>query len=384
MKPLISIGINLIAWRSEKLSGAGKYMQRLFRAMQSEDTSRYAFTVYLQQGIDPSIFCIPDTPSFRIVRVPRLGNPFVRMLFEQTLFRFYIRKCDAMFSPLPTNPLWGDWKNIITIHDLVWYFYPNRLSFFKRLHAQVVPRFIARKADQIVTVSENSRNDIVAVHGVAQDKINVVYNFILPDEPVLSDEPGETGGVTIRMTDGREITFTGPYFLSVSSLQPHKNIRRLLEAFDLFRAANPGYKLCIVGDEVRNYRELYDFTKERGLTESVVFTGYLDDCALGRLYTHCTATVYISLYEGFGIPPLEGFYHGKTCVVSGISSLPEVVGRAGIYVDPYDAGSIAKGLETCLRNGKEYTPYIGEQIAKFQPGAQIEKLFHLFGTIHSK
>ena len=118
-------------------------------------------------------------------------------------------------------------------------------------------------------------------------------------------------------------------------MQPAKNIDGLIDAFHLFHLENPSFYLYIVGSKGWNYRNLFTQVEKYNLEDRVIFTGYLDDSELSILYSKCIGVVYVSFYEGFGIPPLEGFYHNKSCVASNTSSIPEVVGKAGVLVDPY-------------------------------------------------
>ena len=113
----------------------------------------------------------------------------------------------------------------------------------------------------------------------------------------------------------------------------------------------------------------------------VFFSGYLDDVSLSTLYSYSKGIIYVSFYEGFGIPPLEGFYHGKSCVASNVSSIPEVVGEAGYLVDPYDIKSIAGGMDLLVDDIEGRVRFIPEQLKKFIPENQIKKIIGLFNSL---
>ena len=117
------------------------------------------------------------------------------------------------------------------------------------------------------------------------------------------------------------------------------------------------------------------------IEDKVFFLGYLDDKKLSTLYSACIGVAYVSFYEGFGIPPLEGFYHNKVCIASSTSSIPEVVGKAGILVNPHEISSIYLGLKLFLKEKEKLTKYIPEQLRKFNPQKQIQVFNDLF-TLH--
>lgn len=375
------IGINLIAWHSNKLTGAGKYMQRLFYAMGEMDLRRYHFYIYLQKGIDERIFHIPKDCDYDIIRVPKLNNIILRALFEQTFFYLWIRKCDILFAPIYTNPLMGRWKNVITLHDIASFIYPVKYSRLKQYWINLSARYMVKYSDLIITVSENSRKDIINILNVDPEKIKVIYNFITSGEIIVKNDIYNPKKQIIFSKKGQPMNIEKPYFVTVASLQPHKNLLGLIKAFALFREEHLNYKLYIVGGAVYNYNILYNHVHKENLADAIIFTGYLDDIEVNKLYSCCEAVVYVSFYEGFGIPPLEGFYHGKVCIVSNTSSIPEVAGEAGIYADPYDIYSIKSAMEEFILNGEKYKVNIQKQILKFNPHTEIEKFFQIINSL---
>ena len=118
----------------------------------------------------------------------------------------------------------------------------------------------------------------------------------------------------LLVNDGISLRLDVPFFVTVSTLQPAKNIDGLIKAFILFKKKNPSYYLYIVGNKGWNYSGLFDLVKQNNMEKYVFFSGYLDDVSLSTLYSYSKGIIYVSFYEGFGIPPLEGFYHGKSCV----------------------------------------------------------------------
>jgi glycosyltransferase involved in cell wall biosynthesis len=231
-------------------------------------------------------------------------------------------------------------------------------------------RICAKKANHIVTVSENSKSDIIEYLSISPQKITVIYNFILESEDVCKQGDGDS---CIIAKNGDILMINKPFFVSVSTLQPGKNIEGLITAFSAFSEKNPQYYLYIVGNKGWGYDSIFKVARKLNICDKVFFTGYVDDSNLAKLYSNCEGVVYVSFYEGFGIPPLEGFYHNKACVVSDTSSLPEVVGQAGILVNPYNTTSIKDGLESFIQNKCHLERHIPTQISKFNSDIQVLK-----------
>lgn len=366
------IGINLISIRSNQLSGIGKHIDRFFMEMKHFDLSDCKFFIYLQKNIDERKFSLPDNMTYDILRVPAVGGGFKLAVFEQTLFHFWIKKCDLMYSPNYASPWFGSREKIISIHDIYPIIYKKSYRAWKRLWIRILYKINAHFADTIITVSECSKNDLITVLHIKPKRIKIIYNFISSDEfKAIADNSLENinlGTVNVQK----------PYFLSVSVLKPVKNYEGLIKAFSLFHQEHPEYKLLIVGSKGWDYDSIFNVVKDNNLTASVIFTGYISDKEINILYANCEGVILVSFYEGFGYAPLEGFYRNKPCIVSDVASIPEVVGNAGIYVNPYDIQSINQGMESFIHMKDELTIYIPEQINKFDPHIQTSKLIEIF------
>lgn len=369
----VQIGINLISFRDSKAIGTFVYMKRLFTQMSEIDLSNIHFIIYMQKHIDPADFHIPPDCDCEIIFVPQLTTPIKRIIFEQTLFYKYLKKMDVFYTPSSTSLPWlTRYKKIFTVHDMVPFTCRQKYSWFKRKYIQLTTKLCLKIGYHIVTVSQNSKKDIIRYTHINPNKISIIYNFITNHEPITQQGPHK-----VFTSDGQPINLNRTYFLTVSTLQPGKNIEGLLEAFNIFLHKNANYYLYIVGNKGWGYQTIFDKVKRLKLDQNVILTGYMDDASLSTLYDNCIGVVYTSFYEGFGIPPLEGFYHKKSCVASNNSSLPEVVGKAGILVDPYHPNSIAEGLNTFLTRHTELEKEIPTQIAKFSPTTQT----HAFLTL---
>jgi len=191
-------------------------------------------------------------------------------------------------------------------------------------------------------VSETSKADILRYCDVPADRIVVVYNAI---DDRFAVAPADEA---VRRARER-YQLDGPFALYAGNIKPHKNIERLIDAFDLVRRSGfERLELLIIGDQISKYPRLRRAVDKHKLHKHVRFLGFVPDDTLAALYRLATVFVFPSLYEGFGLPPLEAMASGTPVVTSNRSSLPEVVGDAAVLVDPYSAPSIAEGIQRVL------------------------------------
>jgi glycosyltransferase involved in cell wall biosynthesis len=228
---------------------------------------------------------------------------------------------------------------VVTIHDCIHLMFPQYLpGKLAYLYARGSMWSAVHKADCILTVSEASKRDILRFFGVDERKVVVIYNAI--DERFLAP-PDE-----LRMDQVRQrYQLDHPFLLYVGNIKPHKNIERLIDAFGRVRAAGlTDLKLLIIGDEISKYPALRQAVHRHRLDKHVRFLGFQPYETLASFYRLARAFVFPSLYEGFGLPPLEAMACGAPVVTSNVSSLPEVAGGAAVLVDPHDPQSIAGGI----------------------------------------
>jgi glycosyltransferase involved in cell wall biosynthesis len=283
------------------------------------------------------------------------------VLFEQLALPFYlINKKSIFYSPTPSIPLFAKFLNkknifISTIHDMIPFRVENKYSFFRSIYVKILSKKSAQISDKVITVSEFSKKDIAEIAGVELSKIDVIYNFI-PELNLVSN------------------TVSEPYFVTVCTIEPGKNIENMILGFKKFITNNYGfefYKYKIIGQFGWNYNEIIALLKNLKLEGKVEFTGYLSDIEKNNLLKNCTGMIYLSKYEGFGIPPLEAMYFNKISIVSNTSSLPEVVGKAGIVQDPGDTDLLAENLKILINDSESYREHLESQLNKFNPSQQI-------------
>ena len=234
-------------------------------------------------------------------------------------------------------------KSVVTIHDCIHLMFPqylpNRLAYS---YARTSIRLAARRATRILTVSESSKRDILRFVDTEPDKIDVIYNAY---DDRFAIDPREEDVVRVR----ERFQLESEFVLYAGNVNPHKNLERLIEAFNLVRKRGLDHlKLVMIGDEISKYTALRRAVHQHQLHKYVRFLGYLPEVTLAVMYRLAGVFVFPSLYEGFGLPPLEAMASGTPVVTSNVSSLPEVAGDAAILVDPYDPRSIADGIYRVL------------------------------------
>jgi glycosyltransferase involved in cell wall biosynthesis len=234
-------------------------------------------------------------------------------------------------------------RSVVTIHDCIHLMFPqylpNRLAL-RYAHTSIA--MAARRATRILTVSESSKRDILRFVDVEPNKIDVIYNAY--DER-FGLEPREEDVVRVR----ERYQLHDEFVLYAGIVKPHKNLERLIEAFHLLHQRGLDHlKLVMIGDDISKYAGLRRAVHTHQLHKYVRFLGYLPEETLAVLYRLAGVFVFPSLYEGFGLPPLEAMASGTPVVTSNVSSLPEVAGDAAVLVDPLDPSAIADGIYRVL------------------------------------
>jgi glycosyltransferase involved in cell wall biosynthesis len=211
------------------------------------------------------------------------------------------------------------------------------------LSLKTLMRVSARKALKIIAISENTKKDIMDCFGIEDEKIRVIY---LGVDRQFSPQPDPNEADVLS-----KYNLPSGYILNVGTLEPRKNLLRLINAYKMVASTRePVPKLVIVGWQGWRNEDLGKLVRESGLADQVVLVGYVPDDDLPTLYRNATVFVYPSLYEGFGLPPLEAMACGTPVITSNVSSIPEVVGDAGILIDPYNTTEIARAIASVLNN----------------------------------
>lgn len=267
-------------------------------------------------------------------------------------FRAIVRRlnCDLVHVPhLFWMPRGLGCPYVLTVHDLLEHMYGSHgaSSFRRNLHFYFTRRGL-RGAARIIAVSQFTKNEIHKLLAIPDDRIEVVYNAI--DERFLSGHAGDAD----RELIAQRYQVTYPFILYAGAIRPHKNVVRIIEAFSALKSELAkderlvDLKLIIIGDDLSSHPRLRRTVVRSGVQHDVRFLGFVPIEVLRIFYDVAKVFVFPSLYEGFGLPPLEAMAHGTPVVTSNTSSLPEVVGTAAIMVNPENVFEIRRGLQRAL------------------------------------
>jgi len=341
----MKIAIDLTIIPDQK-TGVGQYAKRLIEAMSAFDKkNQYLIFVKKNQVSDFD----PKKENFRIFPCSAwLRFKILRILWEQFILpvRLEHEKTDILHSLHYTTPLFGNFRRLVTFHDMTFFLFPEKHTLAKKVYFKF---FIPRSAaisDRLIAVSQNTKNDIQKIIGIPFDKIDVVYETA---NPIFSFKKDDLTAQAIKTRYG----IKNKFILSVGTLEPRKNIAGLINAYhDLVLHKGIDCQLVIVGKKGWLYQDMFQAVKDMGLQKNIVFTDYVPDEDLVVLYNAAEIFVYPSLYEGFGIPPLEALTCGVPTITSNISSMPEVVGDGAVLIDPADSAELSRAIYELLVNEK--------------------------------
>ncbi|MFQ5813782.1 MAG: glycosyltransferase family 4 protein, partial [Anaerolineae bacterium] len=280
--------------------------------------------------------------ALKLSRLPTFRPP-IRIFWEQVVQPFALQKerVDLLHALAFVTPLLSPCPSVVTIHDLSFLLYPESFKRSKRFYLSLFTRLSARQARCIIAVSKSTKRDVVRLLGVSPDKVEVVYSGV--DDvfhPLAEDQVA-----AFRSKRGLPERF----ILFVGTIEPRKNVTRLIEAFAALRPCDlANLKLVIGGAKGWFYHNVFARVEELGLEGDVVFPGYIPVSELPLWYNAAELFVYPSLYEGFGLPLLEAMACGTPVVAANTSSLPEVVGEVGLTVDPLDVEGLAEAMRRAL------------------------------------
>jgi len=330
------IGVNTRLFVKGKMDGIAWVSYEILKRIVIQH-SEHEFVFFFDRPYDP-YFIFASNVKPVVVR-PQARHPLLWFLFfEIGIKKALIReKIDLFISPDGWVCLNTNVKTLNVIHDLNFEHYPAFFPFLVRKYlTYFFPRF-AKKTDKIVTVSEFSKKDIVSLYHVDEEKIDVIYNAV-------SDDFFEIDEQTKKETVQR-LTGGVPYFIFVGSAHKRKNVERIMQAFDQFREKYTNFKFVFAGSNKywdKDIKKTYNALKHKS---DIILTGYLSTEEMNRVISSALALVYSSLFEGFGIPILEGFAARVPVITSNITSMPEVAGDAALLVNPFSTEEIVNAME---------------------------------------
>jgi len=368
--------------------GVGTYIRNLTRELADLDrTNRYLLVVRAAHAREFSRF----PSNFESVVYDRHDST----LMEEARFPSFLRglHADVFHAPLHNVPMWIPRPYIVTVHDLSALLYESQKGWRYQLKLRRVRRGLVR-AERVVAVSAATRRDVINLLEIPPERIRQICNA--PDPRFIAQPDAGAGaneaasGTAFRQKTLERYQIDYPFILYVGNVRPQKNVPRLVEAFAVLRGEltdHPFYKdirLIIIGDEISRHPAVRLAAMQSRVDRTVRFLGFVPIDTLKVFYEAASAFAFPSLYEGFGLPPLEAMASGTPVVTSGVSSLPEVVGDAAVIVNPENVFDIARGLRDALLNEELRATLIRrgyEQVKRFSWKANAAEVAQLYASV---
>lgn len=292
----------------------------------------HQFRLYWRESPPASLGFVGPAVQNRVVAMPRVWT-HLGLGPEVTA-----NPPSVLFVPAHVVPAVRRCPAVVTIHDVGYLHYPETYTKSRWWSLHLSTRFSASQARLIIADSKATKADLVHHYNIPAEKIRVVY---LAGDPIFQPMESAMAIDEVKRRHG----IAGEYFLHLGTLQPRKNIDGLVRAFAEFtRTAGNAHKLVLAGRKGWLFESIYRVVQNLGLVDAVVFVDYVSDEDLPALLNGATALVFPSYYEGFGLPALQAMACGVPVIASNVSSLPEVVGDAGLLIDPYDTSQIANSM----------------------------------------
>jgi len=329
----IAIDINELA--SKKNTGVKTYTREIVNGLMSIDkNNRYI----LYSGKNVNVSSLENSGNFEL-KVLDINFPF----WTYTIFSSQVKKDkpNVLFMPIQTSPFFQKPKGmkiVVTVHDLAFLIFPDHFSYKNKFLLSFDTKKAIKMADRIITPSQTTKKDIIKFYGVKEDAIDIIYHGV----SLKSDNYGKFDFDAKKQEEIKEYK---PYILFVGTIQPRKNIIRLIEAFEIVKNSSdskfPNLKLVICGGEEWMSEIVREKAKKSKVSKNIIFTGNVSNDHLAELYKNALIFVLPSIYEGFGLPVLEAMSYGLPCVVGDTPTLSEIVDDNALLANIYSSAGIA-------------------------------------------
>lgn len=326
----MKIGFEAERANTLKPTGVERYATELIKNLALLD-HKNEYILYFRTKPQEWFYHLPPNFKLKVIPFPKFWTQ-TRLTLELML-----NPVDLFFMTIQALPFFHPKNSVITVHDIAYEYYPKAFAPFMLFYLKLTTRWGVWRAKKIITVSESTKRDVVRTYGVNPKKIQTVHLGLPQDYKPLSYEQSQ------KVLDKYNLSFK-KYILFISTLQPRKNIINLIDAYLKLRKENRIEEKLVIGGGKGWLWEPILKKIESAAGQGVVYLEYVPYEDLAGLYSGAELVTLPSIYEGFGLPPLEAMACGTPVVVSNVSSLPEVVGDAGELVDPNSVDSIARGL----------------------------------------
>lgn len=356
-------------------TGIGKTLENIIVELKTIDKNNTYLLFYNKDNADYLKYIDGNKIIGKKVNISKC-SPILNLLWHQFILpiRLFINSVDILYIPNVTLLTIKVCKTIVIIHDMIEFKVANKFNKVRMIYRKVAVPFTAKRADQIITVSNHSKYDIIKYCKVLSKKITVIYNGV--DESFKSVEISKIRNVF------KKYNIDSPFILYVGTIDhPGKNSISLIKAFNIFKQNYPNYKLVLVGKPGFGYKIIEKEIINLEMAESIVIPGYVPDEDLPAIYSGAKVFVLLSLYEGFGLPLIEAMACGTPIIASNRSCFPEIVGDYNRLVEPYDLNDIAIKISELVNNKKYYSKVVeaGKNRAKlFKWRNSAKKTLNLF------
>jgi glycosyltransferase involved in cell wall biosynthesis len=333
----MKIAVNTRFLLKENREGVGRYIEETFsRIVRAHPEHEFIFL--FDRPFDPAFIFADNVRG--IVLPPPARHPILFVLWYEIAVTLTLRrlKADVFVSPDNFCSLATKVPTLLVIHDLAFLHFPTQIKRVQLWYYRFfTPKFI-KKARRITCVSEYTKNDVMQQYQVAAERLSVCYSGVRPIFKPLAE--AEKAAVRAEFSDGK------PYFFYIGAVHPRKNVHRLIAAFDAFKTATGSdFKLIIAGRfawQTGEVKAAYDAATHRA---DVLFLGYVPDEISPKLMAASYAVLFVSQFEGFGVPIVEALNCEVPIITSNVSSMPEIAGEAGILADPNRTETITAAMQ---------------------------------------
>jgi len=334
----LKVGIDVRELEIGKATGIGQYLNNFLKNC-AKDRQDWEFILFGNQYTEIG----HEATNINKIIVPE----YITFWWDQVQLPYHLakEKIDIFLTPYFKAPLFCTCKLVVIINDLIPLLseeYKNFKNIFSRYYFKSLTKAATLKADKIITISNFTKKDILKEFRIPEEKIEVVYlNVDESYRPLKSnlDQPKYKYGIS------------KDFILYIGNFNPHKNVSTLLKAYSgLTQEIKNQYKLVLGGKKDSHCIELEKCARQLEIEDNVIFTGFISEEHLPSVYNAASLFVFPSLYEGFGLPPLEAMACGTPVIASNTTSLPEVVGDAGILVDPNNSNDLSEAISGVLHN----------------------------------
>jgi glycosyltransferase involved in cell wall biosynthesis len=376
----MNIAIDIRCLMERELTGVGEYTFNLLKHLfETDNTNEYFLFYNSRQDVSKYIpkfpknnihYCAFHWPnkllnlSIKFLKYPKLDLWIQKKYQTPPIDLFFFPNICSLNVSCPY---------LLTAHDLSFEFFSEFLSIKRRLwHLFVKPEQLFNKAERIIAVSKNTKQDLVNRYRIDPSKIQIVYSGLSTNYKILP-----TDDVRMRKVK-QKYSLPEKFALFIGTIEPRKNLDGLISAFKLFNQNHPGYSLVIAGKLGWKYKEILNSIQ---LTENVKFVNFIKDSEKRYFYNLASMFVYPSFYEGFGFPPLEAMACGCPVITSSNSSLSEICGEAAMLIDPCNINDLSEATKLMtIKSNADYWRALGLKKSKnfswYKTAYELLLLFH--------